>query len=478
MEITSISRLKYPRIISGGMGVNISNWHLAREVSMFEWRNTAGVAMGTVSGVALEIIMARTLQSGGLPAENIKRALEHFPFPEVAEEVIKEFYLKKRGIPVWSISPSSLLIKLAVCANFAFVWLAKEGHANPISVNYLEKIAMPHIYAITGAMLAGIDFITIGAGIPLHIPKVISAIAEGRTATYRVPVIGEKTKSFTMSFNPKEFFRGGLPPMKIPGFIPIIASNFLASIFMRKLPAGSVYGFVIEGWKAGGHNAPPRRLVRDEFGNPQPIYGEEDEVDYEKIRNIGLPFWIGGGLASPKSLKWALSVGAKGLQVGSIFALSEDSGMRPDLRAKARELGFLGKLGIRKDMRFSPTGFPFQVAVLDGTLSEESVYDSRIRVCKHGALVSLYEKLDGIIGYRCPSEPVKLYIHKGGKEEDTVNRGCLCNGLISTAGFCTEREPPVVTLGDDVSFLSKVMASANSSYSAEDALSFLLGDVQ
>jgi len=72
METASISRFEYPRIICGGMGANISNLHLAREVSTFEWQNTTGVALGTVSGVALERVMARTLQLGGKSADDIK----------------------------------------------------------------------------------------------------------------------------------------------------------------------------------------------------------------------------------------------------------------------------------------------------------------------------------------------------------------------------------------------------------------------
>jgi len=457
------------------MGVNISDWYLARTVSLCG-------ELGTVSGVALERIVPRILQKGD-QGGHIRRALSHFPFPSIAEKVINTFYVENgiqkgtpyKAVPVFTISPASLLISLTVCANYAFVWLAKENNPNPISINYLEKVAMPHVYAITGAMLAGIDFVTMGAGIPLQIPKLLEDITEGREVSYRLPVIGKNITSHTMTFDPEKFFGGPLPQMKKPGFIPIIASNLLANIFMKKLPAGSVHGFVVEEWTAGGHNAPPRKPILNEKGEQEPIYGEKDMVDYPAITPLGVPFWIGGSYASPEKLKWALSVGATGIQAGSIFALSDDSHMNNEIRRKIRKLGFEGKLIVKTDMRISPTGFPFKVVDLDGTIAKPEIYEARTRICDQSELVSLYERPDGGIGYRCSAEPENQFVRKGGDLKDTVGRGCLCNGLITTAGFGDEKEPPVVTLGDDVSFLPFLMKNAEDSYSAAQAIRYLLG---
>ncbi len=458
--------IKYPKIRQGGMGVNISNWELAREVCLHGH-------YGTVSGVALEIVMPRILQMGD-EGGYFRRALSHFPFSQVAKKVLDTYYVENgipqgvpfKGVPAFSIKPSDLLISLTVCANFAFVWLAKEGHENPVSINYLEKIAMPHVYAITGAMLADVDFITIGAGIPIQIPEVINALYENRTATYRVPVIGKKVTSYDMSFNPESFFGEKISIKKKPGFIPIIASNLLASILVKKLPIGSISGFVIEEPTAGGHNALPRK---------DGVYGLKDKVDYKGIAQLGLPFWIGGTKASPEELAWALSVGAKGIQAGSIFALSEESGMDPKIRIESRKRGFEGTLQVQTDMCISPTGFPFKLVILDGTISDRDIYEARVRKCNKCALVSLYEKEDGMVGYRCPGEPIKNFIRKGGKMGDTEGVGCICNGLMSTAGVGDEKEPYLVTLGDDVSFLKHLMANSSSSYSVKDAINYLQG---
>jgi nitronate monooxygenase len=463
-----------PKIIQGGMGVNISSWHLARTVSFLG-------ELGTLSGVALERLIPRILQRGD-PGGHIRRALSHFPFPEIAQKIIDRYYVEGgipkgvqfKAIPVFTVNPNYLLICLTVCSNFALVWLAKENNPNPISINYLEKIAMPHVYAIAGAIFAGVDYVTMGAGIPLQIPKLLEDITEGREASYRLPVIGKNITSFTMTFDLKKFFGNDLPPMKKPGFIPIIASNLLANIFIKKVGAENIHGFVVEEWTAGGHNAPPRKLILNEFGYPEPIYGEKDIVNYSEIKSLGIPFWIGGSHASPEKLKWALSVGASGIQAGSIFALSEDSGMDSEIRREIRKQGFNGTLVVKTDMRISPTGFPFKVVDLEGTISKQETYLTRKRICNQSELVSPYERPDGKIGYRCASEPEKDYIRKGGDPADLAGRGCLCNGLITNAGLGDEEEPAVVTLGDDVNFLQFLMTNAEGSYSAAQAIKYLL----
>ncbi len=461
-------------IIQGGMGVYISTPFLAKTVSM-------NGGLGTVSGVAAERLLATILQNGDVGG-HYRRALAHFPFPNISKMVLDEFFVEegnprgvsKRGVPVFTVNPSRILISLTICANYAFVWLAKEGHENPVSVNYLEKIAMPHIYALTGALLAGVDFVTMGAGIPLLIPELMRNIIDGKEASYRIPVEGTSITSHTMRFSPEEFLGGKLPLMKLPGFIPIIASNLLATIFMTKVPEGSVQGFVIEEPTAGGHNAPPRTRIPDETGAVQLVYGKKDAVDYAKIAACGLPFWIGGSYASPERLAYARSIGAVGIQAGSIFALSHDSGMNVEIRQEVCKRGFKGTLVIRTDMSISPTGFPFKVAVIPSTVAESAVYDARTRGCDQGALVTLYEKPDGSIGYRCPSEPVASYVHKGGKEERAIGCGCVCNGLIANTILGNPGEFPLVTLGDDVGFLKHLMDHSRDSYGVSDALAYLL----
>jgi len=466
--MTQETKAELPEIIQGGMGVYVSSPFLANAVSRQG-------ALGTVSGVAPERILARILASGDVGG-HYRRALRHFPFPRVAKQVLDAYYIEEgnpqqltpRGVPLLTIDPPEMLIALSICANFAFVHLAKEGHDRPVSINYLEKIALPHLYSITGAMLAGVDVITMGAGIPLQIPEVIKELAEGRTASYRIPVAGSGITHHTLNFNPGEFFGAKLPALKKPRFIPIIASNLLAALFLKKSPKDSVYGFVVEEPTAGGHNAPPRKGT---------AYGPKDEVNYAEMAKLGRPFWIGGSKASPEKLRWAKSVGAAGIQAGTIFALCEESGMNPNIRRMIRARGYMGDLTVRSDLNASPTGFPFKVADLPGSLSDDRVYLARSRVCNQGVLRTLFEKPDGTIGYRCPGEPVDAHVKKLGKIEETNGVRCICNGLMATVDLEDGDEPPIVTLGDDVGFLRSVMADAGASYGIADALEYLRGEL-
>jgi len=52
-----------------------------------------------------------------------------------------------------------------VVANFVEFFLARNGHDNPVGINYLEKLQLPHLPSIYGAMLAGVGYILMG-GVP------------------------------------------------------------------------------------------------------------------------------------------------------------------------------------------------------------------------------------------------------------------------------------------------------------------------
>src|SRR5690606_2523376 len=105
---------------------------------------------------------------------------------------------------------------------------------------------------------------------------------------------------------------------------------------------------VVEGHRAGGHSAPPRGpLSLDESGDP--VYGPRDTPDYAKMARLGLPFWIAGGQCGPRQLREARAAGAAGVQLGSVFALCEESGMDAGLRRRLIERELSGALVVRND---------------------------------------------------------------------------------------------------------------------------------
>lgn len=458
----------------GGMGVYISGPPLVNKFSKV-CQEKGYPGLGTVSCTAAERIMVLILQRGD-QGGHFRRALAHFPFADVTERVLNNYYdpsgLGKKSAPMYRTDPSKNWIDLAVTASFAFVWLAKEGHDRPVSANWLGKIGGPLPYQLAGAYMAGVDVVSMGAGILFDVPRIFDALLANQTLTYPIPVIGEK-ESFKVRFNPSEFFGRALPPRKRPAFIPVISSVLLAKLYLKHVPRESIQGFVVEEPTAGGHNAPPReKHILNDYG--EPIYGKRDEVDYAELSSLGLPFWIGGSCASRERIFWAQSVGAVGVQVGSSFALCRESGMNGLIREDICRRGFNGNLRVHTSPIYSPTGYPFKVAVLPDTLSEEDVYKRQVRACTEGALAVAYRKPDGSIGFRCPSEPVQRYLAKGGRIEDTVGRRCLCRGLIATAGLI-EKTPPIVTIGDDLGFLPDIMQTENDTFGVKVVLDYLFG---
>ena len=141
---------------------------------------------------------------------------------------------------------------------------------------------------------------------------------------------------------------------------------------------------------------------------------------------------------------------------------------------------FIGLTEFLTDPLASPTGFPFKILSLDGTVSEQAVYEQRQRVCDLGFLRQAYRRRDGKIGWRCPGEKVAAYTQKGGEVGDTVGRKCICNGLLSTVGYAQQtrdgrHEPSLVTCGNGVSSITQFLASSGvTRYSAADVVERLL----
>ncbi len=371
-------------------------------------------------------------------------------------------------------------------SNFVEVFLAKEGHKNPVGINYLEKVQMPHLYSIYGAMLAGVGYVLMGAGIPLHIPGVLDALAAQHAAEYRLAVTGAAQgqladEDMQMRLDPAEYAEGPLPVLQRPKFLAIVSSNTLAATMLRRA-SGRVDGLVIESPTAGGHNAPPRGKLQLNAGG-EPIYGERDQVNIAELRTLGVPFWLAGGYGSPAKLREALDQGATGVQVGTAFAFSRESGMRADLKNELLAQAAAGAGQVFTDPLASPTGFPFKVAQLESTSSNTNVYQQRKRVCDLGYLREPYVADQGRIAYRCAAEPVTTYVAKGGKVEDTVGRKCLCNALLSNIGLAQVRdngvlEPALITVGDDLNTIAQFMTPGRRSYGAADVVRSLLSKAQ
>jgi len=310
-----------PLVIQGGMGVAVSNWRLARAVA------SAG-QLGVVSGTGLDTVLVRRLHDGD-PGGHVRRAMQRFPIPGVAERVLARYFRPGGAevagdaggpadaadaggaggpgepypvLPLYRQAVDRSRDRLTALANFVEVHLAREGHDGPVGLNLLAKIQLPNLASLYGAMLAGVDYVLMGAGIPREIPGILDRLRDHAPVELTLEVEGlPRGESETMTLDPGRLHDGSLPELKRPAFLAVVASDSLARMLARKSD-GRVDGFVVEGPTAGGHLAPPRGAKKLN-ARGEPIYGERDAADLERVAELGLPFWVAGGAGHPDRLR-------------------------------------------------------------------------------------------------------------------------------------------------------------------------------
>jgi NAD(P)H-dependent flavin oxidoreductase YrpB (nitropropane dioxygenase family) len=471
------SAIALPSIIQGGMGAGVSGWRLAQAVSSLG-------QLGVVSGTGLDTLLVRRLADGD-PGGHLRRAMARFPVPDVVEAVLGK-YFRDGGraddepyplLAMYRQQVGCARHQLTALANFVEVWLARQGHDGMVGLNLLTKIQLPNIASLYGAMLAGVDYVLMGAGIPREIPGVLDRLADHEPVEMTLDVAGmPKGETEVVAFDPAMVCDDALAELKRPAFLPIVASTSLATAMARK-STGRVDGFVIEGPTAGGHNAPPRGAPRyNERG--EPVYGERDQVDLAKIADLDLPFWVAGGAGHPDRLEEARAAGAAGVQVGTLFAYCDESGLPEAHRRRVLAEASNGGVDVVTEENASPTGFPFKTIQLEGTLTSTDVYERRERRCDLGYLRTAFRTASGRVDFRCPAEPVGTYVKKGGDAGETAGRRCLCNALMSNVGHGQvlddgSVEPALFTAGDDLRMLGRFLAG-RSAYSAADVVDYLL----
>ena len=393
-------------------------------------------------------------------------------------------YPYKNGPCMATRSPRELQ-ELCIAANFVEVFLAREGHSARVGINYLEKVQFPHLPSLYGAMLAGVAYVLMGAGIPLKIPGVLDSFTHHRPATYSLQASGaQQDDDTTMTFTPRDFMEHDLPPLARPAFLAITASNTLAATIIKKAN-GRVDGFVIEGPTAGGHNAPPRgKAVFNEAG--EPVYGERDVVILPKLRELELPFWLAGGYGRPEKVREALGRGSGRSSGGHGVCFLQRIG--PD--ARVQERGFAGSGGPAQRPGgdgctvASPTNFPFKVVRLEGSVTEPDVYAGRAAYLRSWVFargLSYRRRRDRLSVCRRAGDRIQIS-PRAGKQENTVGRKCLCNALMANIGLPQLRkdkyvEKGLITAGNGLAEIARFLPVSGWDYSAAVVRALLDGRV-
>ncbi|MFY9153374.1 MAG: nitronate monooxygenase, partial [Prolixibacteraceae bacterium] len=143
-----------------------------------------------------------------------------------------------------------------------------------------------------------------GVNVPLFYPQldvIMNIIAEEN-----VPVV------FTSAGSPKKYTTW----LKEHGII--VAHVIASSAFAVKCEEAGVDAIVAEGFEAGGHN------------------GREETTTLTLIPAVrkvsSLPLMAAGGIGTGEAMLAAIALGADGVQIGSRFAISEESSAHPDFK--------------------------------------------------------------------------------------------------------------------------------------------------
>ena len=465
-------------IIVGGMGVDISSVELVSTVA----NHPSGRMAGSLSGTALADFYARLLQLGD-PHGAAREAFDAFKtlVPALAGEVdvlFSKYFIPGgkapdalfKGLAIGGMEPPRDVQVMTIVSTFAHIWRAKKAApGRPIGVNFLRKIERVLLYGLYGAVLADADWVVMGAGDPSAIPGLLRKLAKHEPVELPMQVATVPLGEYKVRFDPRAMVGEAFPESRRPAFIAIVSSHLQAEGLAAN-PDTRPDAFVVEGPEAGGHNAPPRLKKKDERGNY--IYGEEDVADIEAVAALKIPFFVAGGHGHP--VLGGTPHPAR--QVGTLFALSTESGMEPELRKRALDMIWKNKMEVVASANASPSTFPFKLALVPGTLGDPTVYSQRNRVCNLGHLRGQRPKDGKPIGL-CPADKPEIFKQSGGAMWRTQNAMCLCNGLMAACGLGQPGEPPLLTLGDITPVRDLQRRLRRKEYSALEAADYLIGKI-
>lgn len=233
-----------------------------------------------------------------------------------------------------------------------------------------------------------------------------------------------------------------LPAIKAPGdtaLVPIVSSGRALELICKKWERSKYRpdAVVVEGPLAGGH-----------------LGFRYDELDLEsnKLENLlpqvkdvamkygGFPVIVAGGIFTHRDIVKFLALGADGVQMGTRFLTTNESSAT---QAYKEAVVGAGKEDILVAERpGSPCGLPFRV-IRYSPMFVSALEGRREPRCDKGYV--LLKDREGMFS-RCSAKT---------SNEDSF---CICNGLLSSAGYNPDTEEPLYTVGTNAWRINKVLS--------------------
>ncbi len=222
-----------------------------------------------------------------------------------------------------------------------------------------------------------------------------------------------------------------LPTIKAPGdtaLVPIVSSARALELICKKWERAHYRpdAVVLEGPLAGGHlgfKIGDIHLESNRLENLLPTV-KETAIKYGNI-----PVIVAGGIYSHDDIVRFLKMGADGVQMGTRFLVTEESSAtdaykQAVINAGKEEIVVAQKPG-------SPCGLPF-IVIKESPMFHNGLTGKRQPRCNKGYVLT--KDKEGIFT-QCAAK-----INDG-------NYFCICNGLLSSAGYNPEAEEPLYTVG-------------------------------
>jgi len=284
-------------------------------------------------------------------------------------------------------------------ATYEEISLARES-GGLVGINVMVALQRDYEDSVRGAIDAGADAVISGAGLPLGLPLI--------------------------------------HPSKDTALIPIVSSARALEIICKKWErlGRRPDAVVLEGPLAGGHlgfKAGELELPSNKLENLLP------PVKDIAMRHGDFPVIVAGGIYSHDDIASFLALGAGGVQMGTRFLATEESSASPQYKQAVVNSG--KEDIIVADNPGSPCGMPFRV-IRRSPMFVSSLNRQRAPKCDKGYV--LLKDSEGKFT-RCPAK------------ENNENYFCICNGLLSSAGYDTKEEP-LFTTGSNAYRVDKILS--------------------
>jgi nitronate monooxygenase len=272
-----------------------------------------------------------------------------------------------------------------------------ENHG-AIAINCMVLVEKTYALSIEGAIVGGVEIIIAGAGLPMTLPEIVG---------------GAKV-----------------------ALVPIVSSGRALELICRRWTRYSRMpdAVVLEGPLAGGHlGFRAEDIAKPEFRLEQ-IFRPVKEVAQ---KYGGFPVIVAGGIYSHRDIVWWMQAGADGVQIGTRFAATHESGASKAFKqaiVAARE----EDIEVATDPG-SPAGLPFRVIKTSPGYQQALAHGRPFR-CDKGYL-----------------------LHKGTDDRMTClalegyKAFCICNALLSAIDCNNTPDLPIYTVGANAARVDRIL---------------------